>query len=66
MQVTARVVGEEAHALELPADATYGDLLRALDFSRHEASVLVDGTPVPADAPVEHAEVSVLRLVTGG
>lgn len=66
MQVTCDVVGEGTRECDLAADATYGDLLRALDFSPHEASVLVDGTPVPEDAPVETDEVRVLRLVKGG
>lgn len=66
MQVTATVVGEGERDLTLPADATYGDVLRALDVSTHEASVLVDGSPVPADAPVERETVQVLRLVKGG
>lgn len=66
MHVTARVVGEESHTLNLEKEATYADLLRALDFSPHEASVLVDGTPVPEDARITHAEVEVLRLVKGG
>jgi sulfur carrier protein len=66
MQVTCDVVGEGIRECDLAADATYGDLLRALDFSPHEASVLVDGTPVPEDAPVEADGVRVLRLVKGG
>lgn len=66
MHVTARVVGEESYDLQLEKEATYADLLRALDFSPQEASVLVDGSPVPEDAPINHAEVEVLRLVKGG
>lgn len=66
MRVTCDVVGEGTEERELPADATYGDLLRDLDLSRHEASVLVDGSPVPEDAPVDADRVQVLRLVRGG
>lgn len=66
MQVTADVVGEGERDLDLPADATYADLLRACSFSPHEATVLVEGSPVPADAPVEYERVEVLRLVKGG
>lgn len=72
MQVTCEVVGEGTRECDLAADATYGDLLRALGFSPHEASVLVDGTPVPEDAPVaadadaDAGDVRVLRLVKGG
>jgi sulfur carrier protein len=66
MHVTARVAGEGSRELDLPADATYAAILSALDVSPHEAAVLVDGTPVPADAPVDAEEVRVLRLVKGG
>lgn len=66
MHVTCEVVGEGTHDLSLPDEATYGDLLRELDFSLHEASVLVSGTPVPEDAPVEAEAVQVLRLIKGG
>jgi sulfur carrier protein len=66
MQVTADVVGEGERDLDLPGDATYAELLRACSFSPHEATVLVEGAPVPEDAPVEHERVEVLRLVKGG
>jgi len=66
MQVTADVIGEGERDLDLAADATYADLLRACSLSPHEATVLVDGSPVPADAPVAADTVAVLRLVTGG
>lgn len=66
MHVTARIVGDGSHDLDLEEEATYADLLRALDLSTHEASVLVDGSPVPEDARVDHAEVHVLRLIKGG
>ncbi|WP_255151588.1 ubiquitin-like small modifier protein SAMP2 [Halorarius halobius] len=66
MRVTCEVVGEGTEERDLPDDATYGDVLRELDFSPHEASVLVDGSPVPEDAPVETDDLQVLRLVKGG
>jgi sulfur carrier protein len=71
VQVSCEVVGEGPRECDLAADATYGDLLRALDFSPHEATVLVDGTPVPEDAPVDadaaaDGGIRVLRLVKGG
>lgn len=66
MRVTCEVVGEGTEQCDLPDDATYGDLLRELDFSPHEASVIVDAAPVPEDAPVEADRVQVLRLVQGG
>jgi sulfur carrier protein len=66
MRVTCEVVGGETREVALDAGDNYGDLLRALGFSRHEATVLVDGAPVPADAPVDAEAVRVLRLVKGG
>lgn len=66
MRVTCEVVGEGTSDLELAADATYGDVLSAVELSAQEATVLVDGDPVPADAPVEAESVRVLRLIHGG
>ncbi|MDY6817605.1 MAG: ubiquitin-like small modifier protein 2 [Halobacteriales archaeon] len=66
MDVTVEVVGEDVHDLTMAGDATYADLLAAVDLSPQEASVLVDGQPVPEDAPVEAEHVTVLRLVKGG
>ena len=66
MRVTCEVPGDRDRELDLPADATYGDVARAIGDSVHEVSVLVDGTPVPEDAPVEADRVTVLRLVQGG
>ena len=65
MHVTVHVVGAEDHEVDLP-DPTYGDLIDAVDLNPHEATVLVDGRPVPEDAPVEETEVRVLRLIKGG
>lgn len=66
MEVAVTVAGEGSREVTLPAEATYDDLLDAVDRSRHEATVLVDGQPVPADAPVEADAVTVLQLVKGG
>lgn len=66
MEVTCEVVGEGSEIVAVESDATYGDLIEALDYSLHEATVLVDGTPVPEDAPVETDRVRVLRLIKGG
>ncbi|RNJ25416.1 ubiquitin-like small modifier protein SAMP2 [Halosegnis longus] len=66
MEVTCEVVGEGSETVAVESDATYGDLIEALDYSLHEATVLVDGTPVPEDAPVETDRVRVLRLIKGG
>ncbi|QZY00665.1 ubiquitin-like small modifier protein SAMP2 [Halobaculum rubrum] len=66
MDVTCEVVGEGTETLSLADDATYADVCRAADYSPHEVTVLVDGNPVPEDAPVESSEVKVLRLIKGG
>lgn len=65
MEVTVRVVGGEIHHLSVE-DGTYADLLRAVDLSPQEATVLVDGRPVPDDREIEHTDVQVLRLIAGG
>ncbi|MFC4540755.1 ubiquitin-like small modifier protein 2 [Halosolutus amylolyticus] len=73
MHVTVDVKGEDTHEFDLNAVATdadrgptYADLLREVDLSPHEVSVLVDGRPVPEDQPVDHDHVTVLRLIKGG
>ena len=67
MRVTVSVAGGEDHEVAVDeADATYADLLSAVDLSPQEAAVLVDGRPVPEDAPVEAERVEVLRLIQGG
>jgi sulfur carrier protein len=65
MDVTVEVVGDETHEVSL-TEPTYGDLLAAVDLSPHEATVLVDGRPVPEDELVGSEHVQVLRLVKGG
>jgi sulfur carrier protein len=66
MHVTCEVVGADTHDLELDAGATYRDVLAAVDLSVQEATVLVDGFPVPEDRPVDADAVRVLRLIRGG
>ncbi|KTG08137.1 small archaeal modifier protein 2 [Haloprofundus marisrubri] len=66
MDVSVEVVGEERHEVAVDDDATYADLVSAVDLSPHEVSVLVDGRPVPEDQPVEADRVKVLRLIKGG
>jgi len=65
MRVTVEVVGGETREFDV-TDETYADLLAELDLSRHEVSVMVDGTPVPEDQPVDADHVRVLRLIQGG
>ncbi|GAA0473110.1 small archaeal modifier protein 2 [Halococcus dombrowskii] len=62
--VTVDIVGGDTH--ELVVEGTYGDLLDAVELSRHEATVLLDGRPVPADAAIDAESVRVLRLIKGG
>jgi sulfur carrier protein len=68
MHVTVDVVGEDSRRVELAPEATYADLVRAVGYSVHEVTVLVDGRPVPEDQPVDadREDVRVLRLVKGG
>lgn len=68
MELTVDVVGEASHEVELPAEATYADVVRAVGYSVHEVTVLVEGRPVPEDQPVDAAvdDIRVLRLVKGG
>lgn len=66
MNVSVEVVNDTTHEVTLDASDTYADCLRAVGLSVHEATVLVDGRPVPDDAPVEADHVQVLRLVQGG
>lgn len=65
MRVTVEVVGETTREVDVE-EGTYADVLDAVGLSPHEASVLVDGRPVPEDQPVEAPAVTVLRLVKGG
>lgn len=66
MEVTVEVAGEGTEAVQVDPGATYADLVKAVDLNPHEASVLVDGRPVPEDQSVEVDEVTVLRLIKGG
>lgn len=70
MQVTVDVVGEDTREVDLAAlsveTPTYADLVALTDYSVHEVSVMVDGTPVPEDQPVTAEYVKVLRLIQGG
>lgn len=66
MHVTVDVAGGGTSDVTLEDGATYADLLAAVDLNPHEASALVDGRPVPEDAPVEVERVRVVRLIRGG
>jgi len=67
MEITVDVVGERSLEVTV-VDGRYGDLLDPLELSRHEVSILVDGRPVPEDAPIDDSvdSVRVVRLVKGG
>jgi sulfur carrier protein len=68
MDVSLEFVGEGPRTVEVPADATVGDLVAPLSVSVHEVSVVADGRTLPADAPVpaDAAEIRVVRLIKGG
>lgn len=65
MEVTVEMVGEPARTVDVDG-GTYEAVLRAIDLSPQEATVVVEGQPVPADHPIESTEVRVLRLIAGG
>jgi sulfur carrier protein len=66
MTVTVELVGEGTR--EVDPEGTYADLLAPFEVTRHEVSVLVDGQPVPTDAPVDTdvKQVRIVRLIKGG
>ena len=66
MNVTVEVVGEDTNEVTLDETATYADLVEAVDYNPQAVSVLVDGSPVPEDQPVDADHVQVLRLIKGG
>lgn len=67
MSVTVELIGEQTQTFE-PDDSTYGDVLAPFGLSEHEASVLVDGRPVPEDAPIDETveHIRIIRLIKGG
>lgn len=66
MNVTVEVVGEGVEEVTVDDGDDYASLVRAVGYSPHEVTVLVDGSPVPEDAPVAVDRVKVLRLIKGG
>lgn len=66
MELAVEVAAGDRRTVTVADDATATDVLRAVGFGPREAAVLVDGRPVPADAPVEADAVTVVRLVAGG
>jgi sulfur carrier protein len=65
MRHTLEIVGEDTHEFDVSGE-TYADLLDAVGVSPHEVAVLVEGTPVPEDRPVEEDHARVVRVVKGG
>lgn len=67
MGITVELVGEDSREVDVE-DGHYGDLLSPFDVSVHEVSILVDGSPVPEDAPIDTSveRVRILRLIKGG
>jgi len=66
MELTVELVGEGEQTVSVPDDADYAAVAREVGYSPHEVTVLVDDSPVPADAPVDADHVRVLRLIAGG
>jgi len=66
MRVTVEVAGGDTYEVDVTDDETYADLLEPTDLSPHTVSIVVDGTPVPEDQPVESDHVRVVRLAKGG
>ncbi|MGQ4556417.1 ubiquitin-like small modifier protein SAMP2 [Halobellus sp. GM3] len=66
MRVSVEVVGEGEEDVEVGDDETYADVVRAVGYSPHEVSVIVDGRPVPEDQSIEASQIRVLRLIKGG
>ena len=65
MEVTVTIAGQHEPSVTVTGE-TYGDILTAVDLSPQEATVLVEGRPVPSDQPITASEVTVLRLIAGG
>ncbi|PSP28041.1 small archaeal modifier protein 2 [Halobacteriales archaeon QH_2_65_14] len=67
MGITVELVGEGSQEVDLDGGC-YADLLAPFDVSKHEVSILVDGTPVPEDQSIEGdiEHVRVVRLIKGG
>lgn len=67
MELTVELIGEGSREVDIE-DGCYEDLLSPFDVSKHEVSILVDGTPVPEDRPIDESveHVRILRLIKGG
>lgn len=65
MEVTVELAGDRTETVTIEG-GTYADLLAAVGLSPQEATVIVDGRPVPADETVTADTVEVLRLISGG
>jgi sulfur carrier protein ThiS len=68
MQLDVELAWGETHTVDIADDATVAALVEPLPVSIHEVSVVVDGRPRPADAPVptDADSIRVVRLVKGG
>ena len=65
MDVEVTVAGDQSYEFTV-TDETYGELLKKLDLSPQEVTVIVDGRPVPEDTRVDAENITVLRLIQGG
>ena len=65
MQVTVDLGGGETRTYVVDDGATHADLIRAVGYQPQEATILVDGAPVPDDAAIDADRVRLLRLIQG-
>ncbi len=67
MGITVELVGEGSQEVDI-RDGRYSDLLAPFEVTKHEVSILVDGTPVPEDQQIDDSvdRVRVIRLIKGG
>lgn len=69
MRLTVRLHGfsEKERRVDVADDATYDDVLRALEVPSETVVVFADKRPVPIDAPLEaDQDIRVVRVVSGG
>lgn len=69
MQVSVNVhAGRKAgRTVDIPEGSNYYDLLSVLEINPETVVILLDGTPVAFDAPVQRSNsLDVIRVVSGG
>ena len=67
LEVRLHGFGEPQRSVALEPEATYADVLAALDIPSESVLVFSNEQPVPVDDPVDRtATVRVVRIVSGG